>query len=190
MLTFKKLILISVFFFANSAFAKSLYDENTFTALHADKKAVFIGDALTVLVYQSVQANSSAGEGSQGEFNFNGGANVDERNWQAGVNLGSAKSGDAATNREGFVRAQLTAVVIGKDKTGLLTIEGTQKITVNEESQMITVFGVVRPEDITNQNTVASFRIQNAEISINGTGEVTRGKNGNVFTRLLQWMGF
>ena len=184
------IFLLGVFLISSEIMAQSLFDSVRFTALHADKKAYFVGDSLTILVYQSVQANSSAGEGSRGEFRFNGGASVDERNWDAGVNIGSENSGDAATNREGFVRAQLTAVVVATGPSGLLHVEGTQKITVNEEQQTISVKGIVRPEDISAENTIASFRVQNAEISINGNGEVTTGKNGNVFTRLIEWLGF
>ena len=169
--------------------ATSLFEEASFKALHADKKAYRIGDGITILVYQSVQANSSAGEGSSGEFNFNGSAGVDERRWGADLNLGSSNNGDAATNRNGFVRAQLTAVVVSKDENDTLTIAGSQKITVNEELQLITVKGRVRAEDISNENTVPSYRIHNAELSINGEGAVTKGKDGNVFTRFAEWLG-
>lgn len=191
MFQFKKgLQLFVVLLISVNAVAQSLYDESRFTALHADKRAQFVGDSITLLVYQAVQANSSAGEGSRGDFRFSGGATVDERNWDGSVNLGSTSSGDAATNREGFVRAQLTAVIVATESSGLLHIEGKQTITVNEEKQTITVKGTIRPEDISAQNTVPSFRVQNAEIAINGSGEVTSGKNGNVFTRFIEWLGF
>lgn len=173
-----------------NVFATSLYEEEKFRALHEDKKAHSLGDGLTILIYESTQATSSAGEGSSGEFKFSGGASLEERNFNAGVNLGSSNSGDAATNRNGFIRAQLTAIVIGSDENGSLIIEGKQTITINEEEQIITVKGKVRIEDITNQNTIASYRIQNAVISVQGDGEVSSGKNGNVFTRLARWMGF
>lgn len=170
--------------------AQSLYDEAKFKALHADKKAVDIGDGITVLVYQNVQATSSAGEVSEGQFGFNGGASVDDRSWNSGVSIGSSNEGNAGTNRNGFVRAQLTAVVVGKKDNDTLIIEGTQKITVNEEQQIITIKGNVRLEDVSNNNMVPSFRVQNAEIVIEGEGEVTSGKNGNVFTRFIEWLGF
>jgi flagellar L-ring protein precursor FlgH len=155
---------------ASFASATSLFDEKEYEALY-------------------VEANSSAGQGSQGDFSFSGDANVDDRNWAAGVNLGSSNNGDAATNRNGFVRAQLTAIVVEKDEYGGLIIEGNQKITVNDETQTVRVKGRVRPEDVTTDNTVASFRLQNAEISIDGDGSVSKGKNSNVFKRFAKWLG-
>ncbi|WP_199611750.1 flagellar basal body L-ring protein FlgH [Flocculibacter collagenilyticus] len=185
-----KVLLVGVLLFASvNISATSLYNEKTFKSLHADKKAFKVGDGITVLIYQSVQAKSSAGEGSSGDFKFSGGATVQDRNWNAGMNLGSSNKGDAATNRNGFVRAQLTAMVVNVGDNGLLFIEGSQKITVNDEEQIIAVKGTIRTEDISNQNTIASYRIQNAEIAIDGQGEVSSGKNGNVFSRLVNWIG-
>ena len=164
------LITLVVCMTASFASATSLFDEKEYEALY-------------------VEANSSAGQGSQGDFSFSGDANVDDRNWAAGVNLGSSNNGDAATNRNGFVRAQLTAIVVEKDEYGGLIIEGNQKITVNDETQTVRVKGRVRPEDVTTDNTVASFRLQNAEISIDGDGSVSKGKNSNVFKRFAKWLG-
>jgi flagellar L-ring protein precursor FlgH len=174
---------------SHCAFATSLYEESNYKALYEDKKAFSTGDGITILIYENTKAVTSAGEGSSGDMSFSGGASVDERHWNGGLKLGSSNNGDAATNRNGFVRAQLTAVVIGRDDHGALLIEGVQKITINEEEQIIRVKGKVRIEDISSLNTVASYRIQNAEISIDGEGEVSAGKNGNVFTRLVRWMG-
>jgi flagellar L-ring protein precursor FlgH len=183
------LITLVVCMTASFASATSLFDEKEYEALYADKNAVKVGDGITILIFENVEANSSAGQGSQGDFSFSGDANVDDRNWAAGVNLGSSNNGDAATNRNGFVRAQLTAIVVEKDEYGGLIIEGNQKITVNDETQTVRVKGRVRPEDVTTDNTVASFRLQNAEISIDGDGSVSKGKNSNVFKRFAKWLG-
>ncbi len=169
--------------------AKSLYDPSNFKPLHADKKALYVGDAITILIFESTQATASAGEGSNGDFSFAGAANVDERNWRAGVNLGSSDAGDASTIRNGFVRAQITARVTALDEYGALQIEGSQQITINDEAQTIAISGKVRPDDISADNTVPSFRILDAAIAIDGEGSVSAGKNTNVFGRLAKWLG-
>lgn len=170
--------------------AKSLYQENGFKPLHADKRAFAIGDSITILIYENAQAATSAGEGRQADVSFSGGASIDERNWNSGLNIGSSGGGDASTNRNGFVKAQLTAVVVSTGQKGVLHISGEQKIRINDEEQIIRVSGSVRGEDISHLNTVSSFRIQNAVISIDGQGEISKGKEGNVFVRLFKWMGF
>ncbi len=170
--------------------ANSLYDAKRFQALHEDKKAYRVGDGITILIFENAQATSSAGEGSSGDFILSGTASVDERNWNTGLNLGTGNDGEASTNRNGFLKAQITAVVTHIDSNNNLFIEGTQTVSINEESQVIKIVGKVRAEDISNTNTVPSFRIQNAEISIDGDGSVTNGKSSNFLTRFVKWLGF
>ncbi|UAA37597.1 flagellar basal body L-ring protein FlgH [Paraneptunicella aestuarii] len=188
-----KLVLMTLvlnLFASHSAMAGSLYDANRFQALYEDKKAYRVGDGITILIYENAQATSSAGEGSSGDFALAGTASVDERNWGAGINLGAGNDGEASTNRNGFLKAQITAVVTHIDENHNLFIEGTQTVSINEEAQVIKIKGKVRKEDVSAANTVPSFRIQNAEISIDGDGSVTEGKNSNLLARFINWLGF
>lgn len=173
-----------------SVHATSLFKPQEYRALHADKKAFRIGDAITILILENAQATSRSGAGSNGEFSLVGSAGVDERSWSTGLNLGSGNQDDASTNRNGFVRAQITAKVTGIDKYGALAFQGTQQILINEESQSIKISGTVRPEDIDARNMVPSYRVQDAQISVSGEGEVSDGRKSNVLTRLVRWLGF
>jgi flagellar L-ring protein precursor FlgH len=191
MFLFKKVFLICCLTLISAqSLSTSLYEESKFKALHEDKKAFDVGDGITILIYENAQAATSSGEGNSADVSFSGGAFVDERDWSGGLKIGSSEGGDAATNRKGYVKAQMTAIVIGSGQDGNLIIDGVQKVRINEEEQIIRVRGRVRIEDISSQNTIASFRIQNAVISIDGEGEVTQGKEGNVFVRMLKWLGF
>lgn len=184
------LSLLLLLWFTNSTLATSLYDPNKYVPLHADKRAHHVGDALTILIFENTQATASAGDGSNGEFSFSGGAAIDDRNWNAGLNLGSRDAGDASTIRNGFVRAQITTRVVAIDKYGDLSISGSQEIVVNEETQLIDISGTVRPDDISADNTVPSFRIIDARLKIDGEGSVSSGKDENMFARLAKWLGF
>ena len=168
---------------------QSLFDPQSFRSMVADKKAFAPGDSITVLIYENAQAGSSAGEGNKGDFSFTGNAGVDDKRWSAGVGVGSQNNKDAATNRKGYIRAQLTAVVTEVNGQNHLLIKGQQKIRINKEEQTISIVGVIRPQDISGDNTIPSFRIQNAQISIDGQGSVTSGKDGNVLSQFFSWLG-
>lgn len=180
---------VLVFVVACQANATSLFQADKFNSLVADQKASSLGDSITVLVYENAKAGSNAGEGSEGNFSVSGNAFVDQRNWSSGLALGNGNNTDASTNRSGYIRAQLTAVVTRVEPGGNLYVEGKQQIRINEELQTITLAGTVRPQDVSGNNTVPSFRIQNAQIGIDGQGSVSDGRNGNVFTRLFRWLG-
>jgi flagellar L-ring protein precursor FlgH len=53
-----------------------------------------------------------------------------------------------------------------------MEILGQKKLTLNNGDEYIRLIGVIRPEDISNQNTVQSSRIANAKISYTGAGDI------------------
>ncbi len=55
---------------------------------------------------------------------------------------------------------------------GYLVIEGTKRVQVSSENQVITVRGVVRPVDLDPTNSIASSRIAQMEIQVNGKGVI------------------
>ena len=71
---------------------------------------------------------------------------------------------------------------------GDLMIQGEREIGVNEETEILSLSGVVRPEDIGAGNLVYSTDIANARISYKGKGMVTSGSRPNIIVRLLSWI--
>jgi flagellar L-ring protein FlgH len=51
-------------------------------------------------------------------------------------------------------------------------VEARKNVSVNSENQVVTVRGVVRPNDVSPANTVPSDRVANLELRINGQGVV------------------
>jgi flagellar L-ring protein precursor FlgH len=83
-----------------------------------------------------------------------------------------ALDGQATTTRENTLNATISARVIGVLPNGYLVLEGTKKIVVNSENQLVTVRGVARPADLTPLNTVSSNQLAELDIRISGKGVV------------------
>jgi len=91
-----------------------------------------------------------------------------------GVDAGSDYSGSGTTTRSGSMDAKISVTVKEIMPNGNLMLEGTRNINVNDDTQMITISGIVRPEDIGPDNTVLSIYMANAEIKYKGQGQSTQ----------------
>ena len=95
--------------------------------------------------------------------------------------------GDGSTNRSGSVDALLSARVKEVLPNGDLVIEGVKEIKVNNERQMLRLFGVVRPRDIGPNNVVSSVAIANMLVQVDGNGVLSDNlKHGWLFAILTK----
>ena len=82
------------------------------------------------------------------------------------------------------LRGQLSVTVTKVFDNGNMEILG-QKLTLNNGDEYIRLLGIIRPEDINNQNTVQSSRIANAKISYTGVGDVADTAKKGWFSKLI-----
>ncbi len=80
--------------------------------------------------------------------------------------------GTGETSRGAVLTANLSARVTHVLPNGYLVIEGTKRVQVSSENQMITVRGVIRPVDLIPPNTIPSNLIAQMEIQVNGKGVI------------------
>jgi len=90
------------------------------------------------------------------------------------------------TSRTTTLSTTLTARVTHVLPNGGLVVEASKDIEVNSERQTISVRGVVRPADIDPSNSVASTRLGQLEVRIDGKGVVGDAvRRPNFLYRLL-----
>lgn len=85
----------------------------------------------------------------------------------------SASSGSGSTEREEAIEVKLAALITQILPNGNMVIKGKQEVRVNFEKRILQIDGVIRPEDITTQNTINYERIAEARIIYGGEGQIT-----------------
>lgn len=171
------------------AWSLNLYAEESYRPLIADRKASLPGDLLTVIVLETSNAQTSAdlSSGKNIKAALDAGYNNDKHQ----VEFGLASKGRAAaqTARNGKIKASLTVQVKEVFPNSTYLVEGLQTITINGEQQQILLSGVVRPEDISPQNTILSTRLADAHIRYAGNGSVSDSQTRNYFYKILSFVG-
>lgn len=165
----------------------SLWQSNSKT-FFKDQRATQVGDILTVLVDIKDEAdmenktertrNSSENVGLPNLLGYEQALNavlpnaVDNENL-VGLNSDTNTSGDGKIEREESVKLRLAAVVNQILPNGNMVITGNQEVRVNFEKRMLQVTGIIRPQDITIDNTVTYDQIAEARIVYGGEGQLS-----------------
>ncbi|QDG76814.1 flagellar basal body L-ring protein FlgH [Labrenzia sp. PHM005] len=156
-------------------------------AFFKDQRASQVGDLLTVIVSIDEKAEiENDTDRSRTETNGSGvtgalGTAIDTIFLPAGttasnlgaVNSNSSFAGSGKVDREEELNTTVAAVVTQVLPNGNMVIEGRQEIRVNFEVRELIVAGIVRPEDITSNNTIQSQQIAEARIGYGGRGQIT-----------------
>jgi len=90
----------------------------------------------------------------------------------AGTNGAAQLQGQGETSRSTVLNTTLTARVRTVLPNGNLIVHGVKEVVVNSERQIVEVRGVVRPEDLTGNNSIVSDRVGMLEVRVNGKGVV------------------
>lgn len=174
---------------ASTAQAASLYQENSYQSLVSDHKAHRRGELLTVLVYENSSATSAANTSTGRDASIGGAIETPGSSHAAALRLNNQLDGRGSTQREGKVLAQITVAVKDITESGDLVIAGEHLLEVNNERQQIRVEGRVRPQDVSDANTVLSSRLADAKISYIGDGDLADRQRSAWWQRLLTWFG-
>src|SRR5262249_28474855 len=85
----------------------------------------------------------------------------------------SQMNGTGTINRQDQLVTNVAAVVTQVLPNGNMVIEGKQEVRLNTELRDLIVAGVVRPEDIESDNTIALPKIAEARLAYGGRGALT-----------------
>ena len=165
----------------------SLYSDQSMD-LYRDSRACRVGDILMVEIVETSSGEKNARTKTERESSISAGvsqffglekwlskknANFIPSDKSLEVDLKNDFEGTGSTERNSTVTATISARIIEVTMEGNLVIQGYREIRVNNETQFLTLTGLVRPRDVTPDNSVKSTNIADARIEYSGTGVIS-----------------
>lgn len=155
----------------------SLWSSNS-RDLFRDPRARQIGDVLTINILMNDKAQFDNESDRSRNSNVNFGLNVGYGNTTTSdsifgnlaVNSTSDTKGKGKIDRSEKLSLTVAAVVTEVLPNGNLLISGSQEVRVNYELRVLNIAGIVRPADISRNNTIAYDKIAEARVSYGGRG--------------------
>ncbi|MBW1715898.1 MAG: flagellar basal body L-ring protein FlgH [Deltaproteobacteria bacterium] len=165
----------------------SLWSDARGIMLYPDRRATMVGDVVTVRIVEDPEAQlnantkTSRSSSIDAKLKFLGYMQaLADRNSRLAQNpgeddlikagLGMSFDGKGSSDRDGHVKAYVSAMVVKVLPNENLFIQGKREIKVNNETQYIALSGIIRPEDISPNNEISSTYVANAKITYSGIG--------------------
>jgi flagellar L-ring protein precursor FlgH len=173
-------------------------DGGQFARLTSDYKSAKVGDVITIVVVQDVNAQNAGTVATNRTFNANSSlATVANHVTPSLQNIFTPNSsavlgGKSQAATTSSLRTSLAGRVVAVLPNGVMVIEAERQLTMNNERQTILLRGLVRPGDIAPNNTVLSNTIGNLELELKGKGVLSDGtRPPNLIVRwILRIVGF
>ncbi len=186
-------LVILTFIFAPASYVKadSLWADNAPTAnLFNDHRAHAVGDVITIIINESSSAKraGSASNKKDASTSLEDGTGMLKFISALGGSSSDSFSADGSLSNSNKVTGRITVKVVEVQPNGQLMIKGTQTIKQNTDEQTITITGVVRPEDVTANNTVASSNVADATLKIEGKGPIAGKQRQGILTQIFNFL--
>ncbi|MDX1757314.1 MAG: flagellar basal body L-ring protein FlgH [Marinobacter sp.] len=153
----------------------AIYQSSRNYNFYGDTVALNIGDILTVTLQESTQASKSAESSITKDQELSipepvlfGKANI---GLNASANYERDFEGQAEADQSNSLDGNITVTVTEVLPNGVLRIRGEKWLSLTNGDEFIRLTGLVRPQDISPDNTVPSTRIADARIAYGGTGD-------------------
>lgn len=174
------------------AAATSLYPGSIVNgqSYYSEMKGHRVGDVVTVVIVERATASNAASTQNKKSTKLFAGAGTGALKFidSLGTNTESNIQGDGETSTVTSLQTRITARVQKVLPNGNLVIEGKRVNQINNETQHIYLKGIVRPVDITSENTVLSTALADAEIHLTGRGPGAQATRPGPIQRVFDWV--
>ena len=159
----------------------SLYQDGA--SLFRDPRAMKAGDVLTIAISINDKAtlgnNTDRSLDSEVTNKFDAGLGATSIAGSFDSASKSSANGQGTIDRSEKIQVAVAAIVTEVLPNGNLVVSGSQEVRVNFEIRQVYIAGIVRPRDISKDNTISYEKIAEARISYGGRGRLSEVQQPN-----------
>jgi flagellar L-ring protein precursor FlgH len=193
-------IMVLVFVLSASCQAGSIWAKKgpASKSTYADDKAIQIGDVLTIVISEITKVDNKTkatqSKTTSDSLTFDGNANFVEHVIPSmpsvGVAADSKRSLDGKSDYkdERKIEDRVTVIVEDIHPNGNLVVVGTRMREISGDKQTIQVSGIVRPSDISYDNTVRSEQVANFQLVSISDGPTKDFTTPGWFSKFMGWI--
>lgn len=175
----------------------AIYNPNTSMVLFETPRARRVGDILTVLLVEKTTAQKTAENASTKENTatitnptiLGNPLNVGIEGGRYNLGFSNVGTRDFSADSESRQNNQLSgsiSVTVNKVlSNGNMLVQGEKWVEINTGKEYVRLTGIVRPQDVTPDNTVTSDRVANARIAYSGVGQNHEEQNMGWLSKFL-----
>ncbi len=179
--------------------ADSLWNSpaNKQQSLIADHKACAVGDIVTIVVSESANQTSTQSKQTSTDDSVNAAVSQflfpvaaskfgTHNGSLPGISFGdkTAFTGGGSVSNSQSVTSRAAVLVTDVLPNGNLVIEGVRQVSFSGETQHVVLHGIIRPDDIAPDDTIASSSIADARIEFISQGELNDTAKKGWFSRI------
>jgi len=162
--------------------------------LGTDVKAYRLHDVVSIVVTESLAAstdgqvkNSRASSANSGLTSLFGALKTSNALQNlVGMNASSGLTAQGQSTTNSSLVTTFGAEVVDVLPNGMLVVQATRELTFSQQTQLIKLRGLVRPEDVSAQNEVLSTAMTDLELEVTGKGII----NDSTYRQnpLVRWL--
>jgi flagellar L-ring protein precursor FlgH len=166
-----------------------LYRAGYSGSLVRDRRALRVGDILTVVLDESTQSSKSAGTiyGKSSDVGIGVPTlfGKDYPDLETDIAAERNFNGSAKSSQQNTLRGAIAVTVHQVLPNGTLLVKGEKALRLNQGDEFIRLTGLVRLDDITRNNQVSSQNVANAKISYAGRGVLNDSNSAGWLSRFF-----
>ena len=173
----------------------AIYQKGMRVGLFEDITAKYVGDVLTIVLTENTNASATSNTNSSkdNKVELPGPTLAGNKVTKDGVEILTNKfngerefSGQGTSAMNSSLNGKISVMVADILPNRNLVVRGEKMMMLNQSDEYVRFIGVVRPQDINQDNTIDSTRVANVHVAYGGQGDLSSANKMGPLGRFFQ----